>query len=191
MPIAEIELLFGNLLLISAALAAVGCLDHFGQDSRKPTVKEKTTLGLMAACLIGMVQGICLPFRGFSRSGATISTGLILGIEKKKVEDFSFALAVILTPPVILMEALRFLKAQHASGHHGTSTIRHVFAQFDRHGIEFYFRIVWPLNGCPIGWRVAVGIYLVSIVYVASAVIIAFHCNCLRINVMKGPYAFL
>jgi undecaprenyl-diphosphatase len=118
----EVELLFGNLLLISAALAAAGALILWaGFKERRPS-KGKTTLGLKESLLIGLVQGICLPFRGFSRSGATISTGLILGVEKRRAEDFSFALAVILTPPVILIEALRFLKAQHASVQ-GTSTI--------------------------------------------------------------------
>ncbi|HXX53502.1 MAG TPA: undecaprenyl-diphosphate phosphatase, partial [Thermodesulfovibrionales bacterium] len=64
---------------------------------------------------IGIVQGICLPFRGFSRSGATISAGLLLGIEKARAEEFSFALAVVLTPPVIGREVVRLLKAQHVN----------------------------------------------------------------------------
>ena len=119
----EVELLFGNLLLISASLAVVGALILCTGFKKEDLSKEKSQVGLKAAWLIGMVQGICLPFRGFSRSGATISTGLILGIEKKRLEDFSFALAVILTPPVILMEALRFLKAQHASAHHLSGTL--------------------------------------------------------------------
>jgi len=64
------------------------------------------------------VQGICLPFRGFSRSGSTISTGLLLGLPRKKLEEFSFALAVVLTPAVIAQEAHRLLKSQvlHAEG---------------------------------------------------------------------------
>jgi len=119
----EVELLFGNLLLISASLAVVGALILCTGLKKENLSGQKPEVGSMAACVIGMVQGICLPFRGFSRSGATISTGLILGIEKKRLEDFSFALAVILTPPVILMEALRFLKVQHASAHHGISMI--------------------------------------------------------------------
>jgi undecaprenyl-diphosphatase len=68
------------------------------------------------SCWIGIVQGICLPFRGFSRSGSTISTGLLLGLPKQKLEEFSFALAVVLTPPVIAKEALRLLKEHALSG---------------------------------------------------------------------------
>jgi hypothetical protein len=56
--------------------------------------------------------GTCLPFRGFSRSRSTISTGLFLGLDKARVEEFSFALAVVLTPVVILKEGYRLLKAQ-------------------------------------------------------------------------------
>lgn len=115
-PHAEIELIFGNLSLISAALAAVGVLIIIaGWQSRRTTSGNKP-LDLKGALWIGAVQGVCLPFRGFSRSGATISTGLILGITKAKVEEFSFALAVVLTPPVIIREVLRLLKAQHESG---------------------------------------------------------------------------
>jgi undecaprenyl-diphosphatase len=60
---------------------------------------------------IGAVQGLCLPIRGFSRSGATISTGLLLGVTRRNAEEFSFALAVVLTPPVIAREWLRLLQA--------------------------------------------------------------------------------
>ncbi|HEV2948608.1 MAG TPA: undecaprenyl-diphosphate phosphatase [Gemmataceae bacterium] len=60
--------------------------------------------------LIGLVQGLCLPFRGFSRSGATISTALLCGVDRMRAEDFSFALAVALTPPVIIRELYRLLR---------------------------------------------------------------------------------
>lgn len=114
-PHAEIELLFGNLTLISAALAAVGVLIIFAGWKSRLLPSGNGPLDINGALWIGAVQGLCLPFRGFSRSGATISTGLLLGIAKAKVEEFSFALAVVLTPPIIIREVLRLLKAQHAS----------------------------------------------------------------------------
>ncbi|HKN19538.1 MAG TPA: undecaprenyl-diphosphate phosphatase [Dissulfurispiraceae bacterium] len=114
-PHAEIELLFGNLFLISVSLAAVGVLIILAGWKNRHLPRENSTLGLKETCWIGAVQGICLPFRGFSRSGATISTGLLFGIAKIRVEEFSFALAVVLTPPVVVREVLRLLKAHHAS----------------------------------------------------------------------------
>lgn len=109
-PHAEIELLFGNLGLISAALAVAGLLIIIaGLKVKRPV--EPGKIGVGESILIGAVQGICLPFRGFSRSGATISTGLLLGVARVKAEEFSFALAVVLTPPVVVREVLRLLKA--------------------------------------------------------------------------------
>lgn len=110
-PNAEIELLFGNLSLISAALAAAGVLIIVAGLNGKRQA-ESADLGVRESSVIGMVQGLCLPFRGFSRSGATISTGLLLGVAREKAEEFSFALAVVLTPPVIAREVWRLLKAQ-------------------------------------------------------------------------------
>ncbi|KAB0664514.1 undecaprenyl-diphosphate phosphatase [Oryzomonas japonica] len=109
-PHAEIELLFGNLGLISAALAAAALLIIIAGLRRRPLV-ESREIKTGESILIGMVQGLCLPFRGFSRSGATISVGLLLGVARVKAEEFSFALAVVLTPPVIAREILRLLKA--------------------------------------------------------------------------------
>ncbi|WP_289444887.1 undecaprenyl-diphosphate phosphatase, partial [Klebsiella pneumoniae] len=65
---------------------------------------------------IGIAQGFCLPFRGFSRSGATISTGMLAGVARERAETFSFALAVILTPPVVVREVWRLAKADHITG---------------------------------------------------------------------------
>lgn len=118
-PHAEIEMLFGNLGLISAALAAVGLLIIFAGLNKNLTV-ETREIGVRESILIGIVQGLCLPFRGFSRSGATISVGLLLGIARTKAEEFSFALAVVLTPPVVVREVLRLLKSQALIQHHQT-----------------------------------------------------------------------
>jgi undecaprenyl-diphosphatase len=109
-PHADIEMIFGNLPLISAALAAAGMLILYAGQRRTPSAAG-TAPGWREAGWMGAVQGLCLPFRGFSRSGATISTGLILGADRRRVEEYSFALAVILTPPVVLREVNRLLAA--------------------------------------------------------------------------------
>jgi undecaprenyl-diphosphatase len=114
-PHAEIEDLFANLPLIAGALAAVGVLIIYA-GLREEKTPRHSEIQPAPACWIGVVQGICLPFRGFSRSGSTISTGLLLGLPREKLEEFSFALAVVLTPPVIAKEALRLLKAHALSG---------------------------------------------------------------------------
>ena len=114
-PHAEIEQLFGNMNLISAALATVGLLILYAGIKNRSASENAPALDLKASCYVGAVQGICLPFRGFSRSGATISAGLLLGIPRKKIEEFSFALAVVLTPLILIREVMRLLQEQHAS----------------------------------------------------------------------------
>jgi undecaprenyl-diphosphatase len=119
----QVEDLFGNAKLMAAALAAVGVLIIV--SSRFQQSAGADSVSLPQAGWIGVVQGICLPFRGFSRSGATISTGMILGVARRRAEEFSFALAVVLTPPVILRELHRLHKAQQAVGVGSGGSLRH------------------------------------------------------------------
>jgi len=114
----EMEDLFGHLPLVGAALLAAGLLiltaGHLrGSQGNRP-------LSLASSVWIGISQGFCLPFRGLSRSGTTISVGMLQGINRQRVEEFSFALAVIITPPAVAKELIRLLKshAEAASPHH-------------------------------------------------------------------------
>ena len=110
----EIEHLFGSAPLMACALAAAGILIIGSSRIREQPHGQLT---LSKSLLIGAVQGLCLPFRGFSRSGATISSALVAGVARRKAEEFSFALAVVLTPAVVVKEAIRAGKAQAALPH--------------------------------------------------------------------------
>ena len=124
-PNAEIEMIFGNLTLAAIALAAAGCLIIYAGLCPNASAERKA-IGWREAGWIGAIQGLCLPFRGFSRSGATISTGLILGASKPRLEEYSFALAVILTPPVVLREVMRVLE-KHSGAVTTSGTAWHLF----------------------------------------------------------------
>jgi len=121
-PKAEVEDLFGNLPLIAFSLAAAGLLILWsglrvrGLPPRTddPSVAESFTPG--AAALVGILQGVCLPFRGFSRSGATISAAMLADVPRRAAEEFSFALGVILTPAVIVQEMSRLYRARVLGG---------------------------------------------------------------------------
>lgn len=107
---AQIEDLFDDLRLIARALAAAGVLILL---SSMRTLRRggRDKLNPLDSLAIGAIQGICLPFRGFSRSGATISVGLLRGVSKERAEEFSFALAVVLTPVVVVREVGRLMQA--------------------------------------------------------------------------------
>lgn len=77
----------GGLLIINAAILS---LAHFlskdkGQNKSSVTIKDAFCIGIAQASAI-------LP--GISRSGATISMGLMLGIEPRKAFTFSFLLSI-------------------------------------------------------------------------------------------------
>jgi undecaprenyl-diphosphatase len=115
---AEIEMLFKSMPLVACSLFSVGILIAYAgiRESRNSNKKRKTEIEPQLSARIGLVQGLCLPFRGFSRSGATISTAILSGLDQNLAEDFSFALAVWLTPPVIVLELHRLMKAHALSG---------------------------------------------------------------------------
>ena len=120
-PKGEVEELFKHLPLIAGGLAAVGLV-----ILAAGAVESTTTGGRLtgrATLWIGVVQAFCLPFRGFSRSGATISTGLFCGLSRSLSEDFSFALAVVLTPPVQAYSVYKLLKVHALS----TDTLKEIF----------------------------------------------------------------
>jgi undecaprenyl-diphosphatase len=106
----EVEELFKNLPLVATGLLLVGLLIIIA-GSRKAK-SETTTISPLSSVWIGLTQGLCLPFRGFSRSGSTISVALLRGISRPRAEDFSFALAVVLTPPLVVREFYRLLNAK-------------------------------------------------------------------------------
>jgi undecaprenyl-diphosphatase len=114
----EIESLFNYLPLIAGSLFVVGCgIVYAGIKSSRPRLtRPSSTISPPNAIIVGLVQAVCLPFRGLSRSGSTISAALIRNISRSVAEDFSFALAVVLTPPVIFLELHRLLKSTESVG---------------------------------------------------------------------------
>ena len=90
----EIEALFsGQVMLVGAMLLITGLL-LFLADRAKRTDKE---VSLGSAAIIGISQAIAI-LPGISRSGATISTSVLLGIDKEQSAKFSFLMVV----PLIL-----------------------------------------------------------------------------------------
>jgi undecaprenyl-diphosphatase len=104
---AEIEVLFNFVPLMAVSLAVVGLLILAAGFTQRDWGEPLTT---STSIWIGLIQGLCIPFRGLSRSGATISVGLFRGLSRTLAEEYSFALAVVITPAVILRSLWRLLR---------------------------------------------------------------------------------
>jgi len=90
----ELEQLFGgNIILVGFMLIVTGLL-LFLADRAKSTDKK---VSFLDAFVIGVSQAIAI-LPGISRSGATISTSVLLGNDKSKAARFSFLMVV----PLIL-----------------------------------------------------------------------------------------
>ncbi len=90
----QLEALFNqNLLLVGAMLLVTGILLLLA-DRAKKTEKSVT---FPTALIIGISQAIAI-LPGISRSGATISTSVLLGIDRTRAARFSFLMVV----PLIL-----------------------------------------------------------------------------------------
>lgn len=86
----EIEALFsGRIVLVGAMLILTGLL-LFLADRAKSTDKK---VSFKSALIIGVSQAIAI-LPGISRSGATISTSVLLGIDREKAARFSFLMVV-------------------------------------------------------------------------------------------------
>jgi undecaprenyl-diphosphatase len=86
----EIETLFGGALTFVGSMLLVTGLLLFLADKAKASAKK---VGVKHAILIGISQAIAI-LPGISRSGATISTAVLLGIDKEKAARFSFLMVV-------------------------------------------------------------------------------------------------
>lgn len=86
----EIEALFARqLLLVGLMLLVTGVL-LFLADRAKNTSKK---VGYTNALIIGISQAIAI-LPGISRSGATISTSVLLGIDRSRAARFSFLMVI-------------------------------------------------------------------------------------------------
>jgi undecaprenyl-diphosphatase len=86
----QIESLFGNnVLLVGIMLLITGLLLVFANNAKsgdKPVTKQ-------SSLIIGLAQAIAI-LPGISRSGATISTSILLGVDRERAARFSFLMVV-------------------------------------------------------------------------------------------------
>ena len=86
----ELEALFSNnILLVGAMLIVTGLLLMLA-DRAENTTKRVTQ---KSAFIIGISQALAM-LPGISRSGATISTAVLLGVDKTKAARFSFLMVI-------------------------------------------------------------------------------------------------
>ena len=104
-----IETHFRNPLAIAIMMILLGGLLIYS-DKRGGLEKGLEEIDLKEALAIGMAQSLAL-FPGVSRSGITITAGLLLGLKRETAARFSFLLASPIVAGAALLQGFRLLKA--------------------------------------------------------------------------------
>lgn len=93
--------------IITAVMLFVA--DNFNFWKSKKVIDNKP-INFFQATIVGVAQGIaCFP--GISRSGSTISSGLIVGIDKNKVADYSFIISIPIIIASLILEIVEYVKS--------------------------------------------------------------------------------
>lgn len=111
----QVESFFGNgLLLVGICLlitAALLALSEWLQKKRQDAGHE---VGYKDAIIIGIAQA-CAVLPGLSRSGTTIATGLLCGVKKESVAQFSFLMVLIPILGEAFLDLMKLLKGEIVS----------------------------------------------------------------------------
>jgi len=92
-----VEELFNSLTVVGAALLVTACLLFFSDRRSAVSVRESSErngISYLQAFVIGIGQAFAV-LPGLSRSGTTISTGLLCNVKREAVAQFSFLMVLI------------------------------------------------------------------------------------------------
>jgi len=134
----EVESLFtGNLILVGSALLVTALL-LVSTQLVKPGKKK---IPFLDALIIGIAQALAT-IPGISRSGATISTGLLLKNGRSDVAQFSFLMVLI---PIIGAALLDILSMPSSTSEVGISTSSLIIGFFAAY-LSGYMACRWMIN---------------------------------------------
>lgn len=111
----QVEAFFGNgLLLVGICLLITAFLLALSEwlQKKRQTVGHEVTY--KDAFIIGIAQA-CAVLPGLSRSGTTIATGLLCGVKKESVAQFSFLMVLIPILGEALLDGMKLLNGEMVS----------------------------------------------------------------------------
>ena len=111
----EVEALFGNgLLLVGICLLVTALLLALSEGLQKGRQTKGHEVGFKDAFIIGIAQA-CAVLPGLSRSGTTIATGLLCGVKKESVAQFSFLMVLIPILGEALLDGIKIVQGEVTS----------------------------------------------------------------------------
>jgi undecaprenyl-diphosphatase len=155
-----------NTVIIGLIIGAFWMIiaDKFGP--KKPTVTSLDDISYGKAFKVGLIQCLSL-WPGFSRSGATISGGVMLGLDHKTAADFTFIMAV---PIMAGASGISLLKnwSDLEPSHTGFYVIGFISAfVFALIAIKFFLKLISKVKLMPFAiYRLVLAVVLILVLYV-------------------------
>ena len=116
----QVEAVFGSgLMVVGCMLFITAGLLSLSEYLSKKQNGQGRPVGWKDAIIIGIAQA-CAVLPGLSRSGSTISTGLLLGVKKEDVAQFSFLMVLV---PILGEAFLELIGGELAGAESGISAL--------------------------------------------------------------------
>jgi undecaprenyl-diphosphatase len=129
---------------------------------RAPTIHSVPEIGPLAALIVGFGQALAM-IPGTSRSGATIITALLLGVDRRTAAEFSFVLAI---PTMLAASAYSLLKVHSEISADGLGQIAIGFvAAFvvALVTVRWVLSVIGRIGFTPFGWyRIGLGTLMLA-----------------------------
>ena len=111
----QVEAFFGGgLLIVGICLCITALLLYLSEWLSKRRMGQGHEVGYKDAIIIGLAQAVAV-LPGLSRSGTTIATGLLCGVKKESVTQFSFLMVLIPILGEAFLELLDILSGEVVS----------------------------------------------------------------------------
>lgn len=129
----------------------------------EPSIRSVPEIGPLAALLIGFGQALAM-IPGTSRSGATIITALLVGVDRKTAAEFSFVLAI---PTMVAAAAYSLWKARadidvSAFGQIGVGFATAFVVAFFT--VRAVLAVIGRIGFTPFGWyRIVIGVVMMGV----------------------------
>lgn len=160
------DYLFGVETVIVALVAGAILMivaDKFGP--KKPKVQSLDQISYRQAFTVGLVQCLSL-WPGFSRSGATISGGVLFGMNHRTAADFTFIMAVPIMMGASLVSVMKnweYMSMDHISFYIVGFLSAFVFSLIS---IRFFLKLISKVKLVPFAiYRILLAIILAAIVF--------------------------
>ncbi len=128
----------------------------------EPKIRSVPEIGPLAALIIGFGQALAM-IPGTSRSGATIITALLIGVERRTAAEFSFVLAI---PTMLAATVYSLWKARHDLDFSAIGQIAIGFTMAFVVAlvvVRWLLAVVGRIGFTPFGWyRIGLGVLILA-----------------------------